>query len=142
MARSLEEWSEIELPLPQFRTVLLLSKGPKRMSEIAAHFGKGLSSATSLIDRLVDKGLVERTSDTDDRRVVLCRLATRGQDEMDRFHRMGQMRLERLVQTLSPEEVEEIIAALNLLTRMIARVSTGAGEPQATAERTRGSSLF
>ena len=83
--RSLEEWSEVELSFPQFRTVLLLSQGSKRMSEIASYFGKGLSSATSLIDRLVDKGLVERVSAPEDRRVVLCRLTLRGREEVDRF---------------------------------------------------------
>ena len=73
LTHSLKEWSEMELSLPQFRALLLLSRGPQRMTDIAAHFGRGLSAATSLVNRLVEKGLVGRISNTDDRRVVLCR---------------------------------------------------------------------
>lgn len=128
MARSSEDWSELELSFPQLRTLLLLSQGPSRMSDIAAHFGKGLSSATSLVDRLVDKGLVERTATMEDRRVVLCCLTARGQQEIDRFNRMGQRRLEKVVCALSQGELEEMINAMELLLKAMHKVDVEAAK--------------
>jgi DNA-binding MarR family transcriptional regulator len=42
-------WSGLELTMPQFRTLLLLSRGPHRMSDIAAFLQTGLSATTGLI---------------------------------------------------------------------------------------------
>jgi len=61
-----EEWSDIELTMTQWRTLALLHRGPRRMSEIAAYLGSSLSSATSMIDRLVNKQLVARMQDPAD----------------------------------------------------------------------------
>ena len=132
LTHSLKEWSELELSLPQFRGLLLLHRGPQRMSDVAAHFSRGLSAATSLVTRLVDKGLVERISDTEDRRVVRCRLTARGQEEVDRFQRMEQMRLERLVELLSVQELEQIAVAMELLAKAVqslAAEDSDAAEP-------------
>ena len=69
----------------QFRTLVLLSQGPQRMGNIAAHLVSSLSSATSMIDRLVDKSLVEREPDPDDRLVEICQLTSQGLGEIERF---------------------------------------------------------
>ena len=63
-----EEWTDLELTMPQFRAICLLGQGPERMGNIAGHLSTSMSSATSMIDRLVDKGLVERAPDASERR--------------------------------------------------------------------------
>ena len=72
-SRPPEQWAELELTMPQVRTLFLLSQGPKRMSEVADYLGRGISAATSMVDRLVRKRLVERVAEASDRRVVACR---------------------------------------------------------------------
>ena len=62
-----EEWSDLELTMPQFRAICLLGQGPERMGNIAGQMSTSMPSATSMIDRLVDKGLVERAPDASDR---------------------------------------------------------------------------
>ena len=78
--------------MPQFKTLSLLAQGPARMGNIAAYLSTSLSSATSMIDRLVEKNLVERAADTSDRRVVTCQLTAKGTEEMDRFLRLHTQR--------------------------------------------------
>ncbi len=115
------EWSDVELTMPQFRALDLLVSEPHRMSEIAASLGTSLQATTSLVDRLVDKGLVERAHDTADRRVVICRLTPSGMTEMDRFYRMGQARLDVLVDLLTDDELETVISAFGILSEAALR---------------------
>lgn len=61
--------------LHQLEVLHLLESTPLAMSELARQMDVSESAATSLVDRLVRQGLVERFSDPSDRRVVRVRLA-------------------------------------------------------------------
>ena len=109
-----EEWSDLELTMPQFRAICLLGQGSERMGNIAGHLSTSMSSATSMIDRLVDKGLVERAPDASDRRVVTYQLTTKGREEMDRFMRVNQLRLTRMAGGLTVEELQTVVNAMEI----------------------------
>lgn len=110
-----EEWSDLELTMPQFKAVCLLGRGPERMGNIAGYLSTSMSSATTMIDRLVDKGLVERTPDASDRRVVTCQLTPKGREEMDRFLRINELRLTRMAGRLTPDELQKVVEAMEIL---------------------------
>ena len=110
-----EQRSEAELTLPQLRTLMMLSQGPQRMGAIAQHLNSSLSSATSMIDRLLDKGLVERVSSSEDRRVVTCQLTAPGQEEIGRFWSIGRVGMTRIADYLSLEELRSVVEAMKLL---------------------------
>jgi DNA-binding MarR family transcriptional regulator len=115
-SRPLEEWPDLELTIPQIKTLTLLRhQGPQRMGSIATYLGSTLSSSTSIIDRLVDKGLVERVPDPDDRRVVICQLTPRGQEATEQFWRIGRTRVVELAERLDIEELEIVVRAMELL---------------------------
>jgi DNA-binding MarR family transcriptional regulator len=115
-SRPLEEWPDLELTIPQIKTLTLLQhQGPQRMGSIATYLGSTLSSSTSIIDRLVDKGLVERLPDPDDRRVVICQLTPRGQEATEQFWRIGRTRVVELTERLDIEELEIVVRAMELL---------------------------
>lgn len=81
-----EEWFDLELTMPQVRVLfVLLREGECRMGNLASHLGISLSSATGLVDRLVEKKLVDRWVDPDDRRSVVCRLSGTGQELAERL---------------------------------------------------------
>jgi DNA-binding MarR family transcriptional regulator len=66
---------ELDITMPQLKIMIILFiRGAIRMSDLASGLGITLATATGLIDRLVERGLVTRDSLPDDRRVVLCRL--------------------------------------------------------------------
>jgi DNA-binding MarR family transcriptional regulator len=51
---------------------ILQEHGPLPVSRLAAWLGIGVPNATGLLDRMEQRGLVERVRDVDDRRVVLA----------------------------------------------------------------------
>lgn len=116
-----EEWPDIELTMSQMRTLLFLTEQPRRMSEIAANLGSSLSSATSMIERLESKELVERRHDPNDRRVVMCHLTNLGHRDIERFWRLRQSRIRALAHLLTPDEFEQVISALQVISNALDR---------------------
>jgi DNA-binding MarR family transcriptional regulator len=111
----LTEWPELELTMPQMRIMCLLRQGSQRMGTVASVLGSSLSSATSMVDRLLDKGLVERMPDPDDRRVVRCRLTPKGSGEVERFWRIERRSIVQMVEPLTAAELQSVVQAIELL---------------------------
>jgi len=63
----------------------LRSYGPCPITALLRVFGHKPSTATSMLNRLVERGLVARSPDSGDRRVVLVRLTRRGIASADRL---------------------------------------------------------
>ena len=63
----------------------LRSYGPCPIAALLRVFGHKPSTATSMLNRLAERGLVARGEDPDDRRVVLVRLTKRGSAAADRL---------------------------------------------------------
>lgn len=75
-----KEWLELDLTAGQLRALLLLyTNGPTRMSDISSALGVSMATATGVIDRMVDRGIVVRESDPNDRRIVRCRVSREGE---------------------------------------------------------------
>lgn len=117
-----EEWSDIELTMTQFRSLLLLRSGPQRMGSIASYLETSLSSATSLIDRLVEKGLVGRASDPADRRVVECLLTDEGQQVMEKCWQISRRSITEMADHLKEDELELVVHAMKHLHRASLKV--------------------
>lgn len=63
------------LTLPQVKALIFLyDNGERSMTELAMGLAVTLPSASELVDRLIDRGLVERMTDQADRRRVLISL--------------------------------------------------------------------
>ena len=116
-----DTWLNLDLTVPQIRTLARLRQGPARMSDIAARLGCSLSSATSMVERLEGKGLVQRVHDPDDRRVVICRLTPEGREQFEQVWRVQRNEIERLVGSLSIDQLTIIIQAMTILTETLER---------------------
>ena len=114
----LDEWEDLDMTIPQIKTLVLLEEaGPLRMGNIADYLGRALSATTTVMDRLVEKGLVDRVSDPRDRRVVICRLTASGHQAIDRFWQIGQERLDGLADRMDDEQLETVVKALEAIRR-------------------------
>ena len=125
-SRSPVEWSGLVLTMAQARTLYFLGSGPKRMTEISGYLGRGMPAATSMIDRLVKKGRVERTEDPSDRRVVTCQLTPIGREVVEKFLRIGRMRERAIAEVLTLEELEAVVPAMVILSEALERVDEAA----------------
>jgi DNA-binding MarR family transcriptional regulator len=79
--RSMAIASEFELSPPQVMALRHLDPAePKPMSELAAALHCDNSNVTGIVDRLEDRGLVERRAADHDRRVKMLMITERGAD--------------------------------------------------------------
>ena len=121
MPAALESLPDVELTFPQLRTLNLLSRGPQRMSDIAAFLGVGLSSTTGMVGRLVDRGLVARSHDRADRRVVTCRLTGHGTRVFEQHWQIGRSHIEQTAKMLAEDELRKVVEALEIVAAAFAR---------------------
>ena len=84
--RMLELWREFDLMPPQ-QMVLGLLDEPKPMGELAQHMHCDSSNITGIVDRLEERGLVERRAAERDRRVKLVALTAEGEALRDELAR-------------------------------------------------------
>ena len=77
---------ELELSPPQ-GIVLRFLDAPRPMGELAALMRCDNSNMTGIVDRLEERGLVERTAAERDRRVKLIALTERGREIRDELNR-------------------------------------------------------
>lgn len=111
-----KEWLHLNLTMPQLKvTLLLFTGGPARMSLIASELGVSMATATGVMDRLVERGLVLREGDPADRRVVMCRLAADGEQLISGLWQLSRDRLGQMMMALSPKQLQRIAEALDAL---------------------------
>ncbi|HSM38086.1 MAG TPA: MarR family transcriptional regulator [Candidatus Limnocylindrales bacterium] len=96
---------------------LLDSQGPMPMGRVAEALGSGLPTATGIVTRMEDRGLVERLRDQDDRRVVLVQLSTAGRDELSQLQAGRRRRIAAALEQLSDPERRALLKAIRGLRR-------------------------
>lgn len=99
---------------------LALSGGECSMSEIAAGLQVDRSTATRAIDRLVDRGLVERRRDRTDARMIRARLTAAGDDISDRLRYRRLALAARVLDRFDPDDQEAIARLLPRLAEAVA----------------------
>jgi DNA-binding MarR family transcriptional regulator len=112
-------WMELDLTLPQLRTLLILAEeGPLVIGQVAQRMGIGLSTGGHLVDRLVQAGLAERTEDAGDRRRTLARLTPKGEDLYARLlNRIQQVHV--LIQKLNTDDLTALLQGLRALNCIV-----------------------
>ncbi|MDF2651769.1 MAG: transcriptional regulator [Paenibacillus sp.] len=89
--------------------LLLYFRGQLTMSALASQLGVPLSTTTSLVQRLVRKGLVERTQSTRDQRIMNVELTGEGRQLALQAKAIMENMLTRVQAALSREELEQFL---------------------------------
>ena len=111
-----KEWLSLDLSTPQLKVVLLLLvHGPSRMSIIASALGVSLATGTGVVDRLVERGIVVRQGDPEDRRVVLCCLSPKGEKMLVGLWKLAREHAEIMFRSLSIDQIMAVRAGLQAL---------------------------
>ena len=79
------------------------------MSSIANSLEVTLPTATSIVDNMVKKGLVIRSDDPEDRRLVMCALSQQGREIVNHLWSLGQSQIETLLQGLSLDQLKKAV---------------------------------
>ena len=92
------------------------------MGKLADILDASMSSATGIIDRMEERGLVERVRVPDDRRIVLVRPTQAGLDLVDEVELVKSEVMEDAIARLDPAQLERLTAATADLGTAIALV--------------------
>lgn len=105
-----------DLSVPQFRTLAYINRTPGASLSAAAEFiGLTLSSMSILVNGLVERGLVDRETSSEDRRRIHLTLTDTGHALLRRVHEATEARLAGIVAPLSDADRTTVVRALELL---------------------------
>lgn len=109
----------------QFWVLGALECGPKRMSSLAEIAETSQASLTGIVDRLEDRGLVERCRSIEDRRVVHVTLTDAGRSELFAGRVAFVSRLETVLSPLDAEERADFLALMRKITGPVTESPAG-----------------
>lgn len=97
--------------------ILLDANGPQSMSQLATLADVALPNLTGIIDRMVERGLVERARDDTDRRVVVIHSTAKGRSYVEQLESVRREGLREILRHLDPSEQQVCLKALQLMGR-------------------------
>lgn len=101
------------LTMQQLRLVALLAvHGPLGGHELARHLDVSMPTVTGLVDRLVERGMVERREDPADRRVRLTALSAAGEAFIAEQDAAGWRVGIEILRTMEPEDLRALARGL------------------------------
>ena len=120
-ARSLGDVAE-EVTLTQYRTLIVLaSRGPQSLAELAEAVDVTPPTATRMCDRLIKKGLILRRHQRGDRRLIRLTLAKNGRELVDAVTQRRRTEIARLMAAVPADQQAALVDSLQ-------RLSAAAGE--------------
>jgi DNA-binding MarR family transcriptional regulator len=100
-----------------------LRAGPRRITELAAEERVTQPAITLLVNRLGERGWVQRIPDPTDRRAVLVSLTPAGEEVFDRLRAEYRALLHEEMASLADSEVEALAGAVAVLDKLIDRLA-------------------
>lgn len=106
-----------DLTVPQYHTLLHLKhcSGMCKMSDLARATHQSAASLTGIVDRLLEKGLVERGRPDDDRRQVVVGSTMRGRELLATIERARRDTMHRTLAHIPASQVNELQRLLGLM---------------------------
>lgn len=100
-----------------FRILVQLSenKEPITMSELSSTLNVPMSTATRIVDGLVNNGMAERAADPNDRRIVRVGMSKTGREIYEMGMAYNKQRIMKLLKDFTAEEQEQLVQLMNKL---------------------------
>jgi len=102
----------------------LYKSGSLSTSELSKLLGLTPGAVTQTVETLTKKGLVERTTDSDDRRVINHSLSAAGRKLAEQLKARRKQQIQALLDELSPLEREILIVAVDKLAKLVDKHNT------------------
>ena len=118
--------SSLNLEINKTQEAILMSikdHQNKSMNEISKFVGLEKSSYTRSVDILVNKGFLEKETNTLDKRKIHLRLTDKGKNATISIDKIMDIYLDRLCQDFESDEKEEFIKALEIVSKYSLRIS-------------------
>jgi DNA-binding MarR family transcriptional regulator len=114
--RMFHAWHQGGLSIVQLSAVnLLAAEGPLSMGRLADLLGISVASATGIVGRMEERGLVERRHDATDRRVVMVHQAAGSSDLFQSLEQQRREHLSVLLDQLTEQELTGFLTGLRAM---------------------------
>jgi DNA-binding MarR family transcriptional regulator len=126
MSRHPVQAGDWEMTMAQMRALMAVGWGPGcTMGELASRLGIGVSAATGLVDKLVERGALVRESDPADRRVVRVRMSPAGIEAGQEYQAAQVRHMTAALSALSDEDIRRVAEAMTLLHQAVSGEQRG-----------------
>ena len=123
-----EKLVRLGVSMTQLHVMSMLDRhGDMPMSRLAEMIDVSLSNATGLVDRMEERGYLDRVRVPDDRRVVLVRLSEIGRRLLDDIEVLRTEMLRTVLDRMDPDQLDGLARATADLRGALAAVATGPG---------------
>ncbi|NNU95814.1 MarR family winged helix-turn-helix transcriptional regulator [Anoxybacillus sp. EFIL] len=97
----------------------IYKRGMCTSTELADVFAVNKSAITAMTNRLVEKGMIARGKDEDDRRIIALSLTEKGEQWLVETERKVYELVETMMTKLSHEEIEQFIQTYEKLAKIL-----------------------
>jgi DNA-binding MarR family transcriptional regulator len=112
------QWLTGSLSIVQLHVLTILeTAGPLPMGKLAESLDVSVASATGIVDRMEQRGLVERRHGESDRRVVLVHRTAAGEAVFSDLQKLRQAGLAHVLARLSNDELKALLIGIRALSK-------------------------
>jgi DNA-binding MarR family transcriptional regulator len=114
----LDVWMSLPLTIAQLKSLFFIrNQGSTSLGTLAAALGVTPTNTTGIIDRLVKQGLVSRTENPENRRMLLLRATDRGQELVVKLRERRTGYMSEVLQRMSVSELTTMAQGLASLVK-------------------------
>jgi Transcriptional regulators len=106
-----------EITLDQFHILRHIRKGRGSVSELADLQQISRPAISQAVDILVEKGLISRRTNADDRRYIRLELTPSGNDLLNTIFKQNRTWMMEKMAAISPDEIDSIVQGLEILKK-------------------------
>jgi MarR family transcriptional regulator, organic hydroperoxide resistance regulator len=119
-----EPWIELKMTIAQLKSIFFIAaKGKTNFKKLADALGVTPPNITGIIDRLVEQGLVSRTENAEDRRIMLLQVTEKGQELVDNLHENKYHKMRNLMINMSEDELKAMMTGLKGILKAAKAIS-------------------
>jgi len=111
------------LTIPQFRVLAGIFNNNSHICSLAEQIGVSQPAISRIIENLVNKKMVTRTTDSLDRRSSILKLTKKGENTFQDIKEKARIKIEKKMTDFKPDELEKIKQSLSCIKNFIHQIS-------------------
>ena len=116
----LDAWMHLHLSIGQLKSLFFISnQGSTSLGQLAKALEVTPTNTSGIVDRLMKRGLITRTENADDRRLLVLRTTIRGDELITQLRQKRKAHLNELFNHLSDKDAKTVLESLKILADII-----------------------
>jgi MarR family transcriptional regulator, organic hydroperoxide resistance regulator len=115
-----DAWIELDITIPQLKSLFFIrNQETTNLSKLAAALNVTPTNVTGIVDRLVKKGLVTRTESDQDRRILLLRATSEGEELVSKLRETRRGYMSEILGHMNADELAALAQGYSLLVKAV-----------------------